>query len=1397
MCSESSQQIYDISDGRDDNDETRRLVENWLGVDSIIAKPNEKIREKSIARNFACRPSNCPTYVVKNSCQNDWEGKILKLKLSEACCSSSKKNQPKTTKLSKLRLPCEFQNVISKFDEADSVIIGLSSVTRRKKFRADLVNVCRKINQIFSKVDKNEVRRCKLHCEKFPNYLSLKITKRKPDGCKVCLLTDRLLINKFEDRSMSGSRESSFSKLSQIMEDENSRDSYLTFRENSEGNLDVAAITKIPKSQERIDPNFFETYLEPRKSTDSRRSIDVDVSNQSTESGPGEETCNCDTVDPPLDQINRNENNAELDFRGQVHGAESKINSNEPIRKDSSKLRYDNRFQGQTCNCNESFVGTVDDVVNNLEKNPEPDRIDESNPNQNIEENVSLKKTSFPSSAVDFDSQACFCNARDSLAQGIDKVSKNSLPTETPIRSMDHNIQSPERSKAPTPRASGMRLERGQILQSKAFIELPQSGWWLQPVATSSFNLPSREPSRDPATKESSIRSMEPKPQIPKKSEDLQSPKESSVQRSDDKLDTGVCPCSFPREKSVQRLVEKDKIDVNEEKTLEYPGRNVGDSAATKQRVSNELSCLFDSRRVNDPIDMSSFDMVAENRVENHCESLKVDLDRCKSFTKIPVHNKNEIPNTPAACECPSDCLCANKQNLDVHADDRSCQNVRQSLDDQGPSKLFIPAIKRSRNRNVSNQMSKSRCDGLITQSLKTQSNSVETQVGSKEFRISGGRPDPRDRSLASLSVSTKGTSRPFQKMAGNAMKCFEPEESLKTNISCEKLLCERPPLFSAKFPRPKGQRINISIELCPESDGSFSKVEKRDKKSVRTLHIDSTNLRHCNAPESRTLLSLRQLEWQSVDLGNRGIRVNQPSGKNVKGEWPGETNSRMHSPVQPLESRDYLPPVERVDPSMRNTSVYENPMKSGLRSNGKFEKRSITQSRRIFQDYETREFHEPIRNNHRWDKNITRQMQSRGNKDFSRSSRNSARFSSSFVNGHLCHAFSSSSIDRMRHLIKTKLRRILLERDKSTNTPKTSLTNKKYRVSFPKGKTIERSPFQGKCCRTIWESHSASDSTPASRSFVSENRTEIPEGADMCQLLYCSSKRSKKSSSNFESISRDSDFSKNDTMSIDSLSDSKKTRSNDSAELDYTKERPVRLAGGSDFIPHQKIPAFGDFTSRKNSATQFSRMRHGNPEFSTNREKKLFAHSRNCELPENLENYSDPLDSRGWDSPVSRKENEQEFIARSGKLESSLKSTSRHIYFYEFPNSPNDEFFGSNLRVKKKRQSVSKVRLPQKPENKIDRKVKIKENAYGKNSHECEKRSTLHRDTNPLNISSPANTTTPAHKSFNYLDSDLRSKLLQYVSLCKNVKYSLLKRLRASDAYEVSGTSISCGDHL
>ncbi|XP_076181174.1 uncharacterized protein LOC143153640 [Ptiloglossa arizonensis] len=62
-----------------------------------------------------------------------------------------------------------------------------------------------------------------------------------------------------------------------------------------------------------------------------------------------------------------------------------------------------------------------------------------------------------------------------------------------------------------------------------------------------------------------------------------------------------------------------------------------------------------------------------------------------------------------------------------------------------------------------------------------------------------------------------------------------------------------------------------------------------------------------------------------------------------------------------------------------------------------------------------------------------------------------------SIVPGNLCASFPAASIDRIKHLIRKKLRRLLLEeRDKGTSTSKTFLKNDRYLVSISSVKLNE-----------------------------------------------------------------------------------------------------------------------------------------------------------------------------------------------------------------------------------------------------------------------------------------------------------------------------------------------------
>ncbi|CAK9805589.1 hypothetical protein ANTPLA_LOCUS4582 [Anthophora plagiata] len=392
-----------------------------------------------------------------------------------------------------------------------------------------------------------------------------------------------------------------------------------------------------------------------------------------------------------------------------------------------------------------------------------------------------------------------------------------------------------------------------------------------------------------------------------------------------------------------------------------------------------------------------------------------------------------------------------------------------------------------------------------------------------------------------------------------------------------------------------------------------------------------------------------------------------------------------------------------------------------------------------------------------------------------------------------ICSSFPA--IDRIKYLIRKKLRKLLLEeRDKGTSTSKTFLGNDRYLVSISSGKLNDN--------RIIRDSCSAGSSIRCP--FTTRNRC-VPRGFPERTFTEGNSLRKNKDASldnikeqRYEKIRRD-----NNVFSLEkSIGEGSFLRKKKGIFKTNIHEGRYQRAcrDYNAFIP-EKTSTDGSFLRKKKDRFKCQRINQGNDTFKRieTREKcdskstdtqDLINERKDAFLRGNLKDTSKKrsVNYSLNDADHERRSNSMRIILLENnnchfltkkvfqKRERNFKENAVTRDFYL-------DFNGTKNRLKKNHREpgVSGCSFEQKRNGRG-------KDTVGRIRHDrlisFEKRF-LEEDNNFSTF------LTDYEKRINDLDINFRLKLLQYVALCRSVKNSLIESLQLDDVYEISSSSV------
>ncbi|XP_043252502.1 uncharacterized protein LOC122397414 [Colletes gigas] len=336
---------------------------------------------------------------------------------------------------------------------------------------------------------------------------------------------------------------------------------------------------------------------------------------------------------------------------------------------------------------------------------------------------------------------------------------------------------------------------------------------------------------------------------------------------------------------------------------------------------------------------------------------------------------------------------------------------------------------------------------------------------------------------------------------------------------------------------------------------------------------------------------------------------------------------------------------------------------------------------------------------------------------DLSVFSRYKSRFwRGSIVPGNLCRSFPTASIDRIKYLIRKKLRRLLLEeRDKGTSTSKTFLKDDRYLVSVSSGK------LTGK--RIMEESHpdgSSSNRCP----FTARNRARVAEP---------------------EQTFAESSF---ERRKNEVTEDSGKKRSQKIIDGDILKKIGV-LDVSRHYRTHKSIDA-GSGTSNCRTFYDYSSGRRSNIA-SFGSKELLF-------VEDDVGRCSGDVDEKQ--------------MADHAYFNKLLRERGRNSKEENFAKQFNRDFYSNRTWRRSRKNYCGCESFDESREDDV-RSFEKHLFKFGVN-----------RDEDLAGFRD-------YERCMNELSADFRSKLLEYVELCRSVKDSLIKRLRSDDVYEVTSSSV------
>ena len=337
-------------------------------------------------------------------------------------------------------------------------------------------------------------------------------------------------------------------------------------------------------------------------------------------------------------------------------------------------------------------------------------------------------------------------------------------------------------------------------------------------------------------------------------------------------------------------------------------------------------------------------------------------------------------------------------------------------------------------------------------------------------------------------------------------------------------------------------------------------------------------------------------------------------------------------------------------------------------------------------------------------------------------------------VPGSLCSSFPA--VDRIKYLIRKKLRKLLLEeRDKGTSTSKTFLRNDRYLVSISSGK-LNDSRITGEPCpagssircpfttRNRYEARGSPERTFNEGSCLGKNKSifgDIVRGR--CQRMI-----------------RGNDILKKIKIGDASRSPGQKrdSKSNDTQDL---------MGDGGERVERSKRKGKNEERFLVNSpwSDKSRKSRNSSSVVSLNSRRMVF-----------FEDDRDYLSRQKVREKYDLKEKDR---------------TKKQLRYYSRRDRYERGFSRSSCAYKNGRGS-----------NAEDVTCYDKLRSFEKRLFKLEKRRE-EEDNFAVLLSD-------YEKRVNELDADFRLKLLQYVMLCRSVKNSLMKRLQPDDVYEVTSSS-------
>lgn len=172
---------------------TVQLAENFARNSSVkdgkIDGRKSTSSKSSLISNAISRSSRAISDSIPSqhtSGNENWTKENLKIHICQAGCCS----------VEKISLPIKPEGFIQQLIESGSSIAGISCLEKLKRnFKICLKNICLSVNNILRNFDRKIIRRCCLFCRVQGDYLKVRLKRQNPDGCKIDLLSDLIVIH--------------------------------------------------------------------------------------------------------------------------------------------------------------------------------------------------------------------------------------------------------------------------------------------------------------------------------------------------------------------------------------------------------------------------------------------------------------------------------------------------------------------------------------------------------------------------------------------------------------------------------------------------------------------------------------------------------------------------------------------------------------------------------------------------------------------------------------------------------------------------------------------------------------------------------------------------------------------------------------------------------------------------------------------------------------------------------------------------------------------------------------------------------------------------------------------------------------------------------------------------